>query len=148
MTTIEGGPGNDELDGAPGDVTIEATNAGFDKAFSSVSFDIAGESIEELELPGLGNNKASGNTLANRLVGNSGNNVFKSRSGDDTPTGGIDTITDFNTSDDTIQLDPEHLHRHHHARYPRRRGLPPRRRGARRERSHQLRYRDRQSALR
>lgn len=116
-----GGAGNDiyYVDNT-GDTVHEASNEGVDKVISSVSYSVSGQSIEQLTLTGNANINATGNTLANTLVGNSGDNRIEGGLGNDTLTGGsgsdtfvfdtaltanVDTITDFNAANDKIQLD-------------------------------------------
>jgi len=55
-----------------GDSVIEAIGAGLDQVFSSVSFSLAGQDIEYLTLTSNTNINGTGNTLANKLYGNSG----------------------------------------------------------------------------
>ncbi len=128
--TMTGGAGNDTyyVDNA-GDNAIEANNAGTDQLFSSVSFSLAGQYVENLTLTGSGNTSATGNSLANSLTGNSGNNALNGSTGNDVLNGGtgtdvltggsgldtfvfdsalagtIDTVADFSAANDTIQLD-------------------------------------------
>ena len=128
--TMAGGAGNDTyyVDDA-GDTVIEAKNSGTDQVFSSVSYNLAGQFVENLTLTGSGNIDATGNSLANALTGNSGNNVLNGGAGNDVLNGGagtdtltggsgldtfvfesvlagnIDTVADFSAANDTIQLD-------------------------------------------
>lgn len=137
--TITGGAGNDRIVGGAGadtmigglgndiysvdrsdDVVIEQANQGTDAVYSSVSYSIATQFVENIGLTGTANIDATGNSLYNILIGNSGNNVIDGRGGRDTITGGagrdqfnfttalgagnIDTILDFSVADDTIAL--------------------------------------------
>ncbi|MEN7454597.1 calcium-binding protein [Mesorhizobium sp. CCNWLW179-1] len=145
--TLNGGAGNDLLDGLGGNDTliggagddiyvvsstedriIEAAGEGRDTIRSSVDWTI-GANIERLELQGTANLTGNGNTLANTVGGNSGNNILRGGAGNDTLAGylgndrlvggegkdtfvfnsvlgpnNVDTITDYNVADDTIQL--------------------------------------------
>ncbi len=86
---MTGGAGNDTyyVDNA-GDKAIEANNAGTDQVFSTVSFSLAGQYVENLTLTGSGNTNATGNSLANSLTGNAGNNVLNGGTGADAMAGG------------------------------------------------------------
>ncbi|WP_428667705.1 M10 family metallopeptidase C-terminal domain-containing protein [Reyranella sp.] len=119
--TMAGGAGNDTyyVNGA-GDSVIEASGAGTDLVFSSASYSLSGQYLENLTLIGSGNINGTGNSLANTLTGNSGNNALNGGAGADVLTGGsgddtfvfdsalagnIDTVADFSVANDTIQLD-------------------------------------------
>ncbi|WP_293970434.1 calcium-binding protein [Sphingomonas sp.] len=82
-----------------GDKAIEWGAQGHDTVYSSVSYDLAGQFIEVLELIGFNAINALGNSQANTLIGNSGDNVFTGRAGADTfgfrAGFGHDAITDF-----------------------------------------------------
>ena len=113
---LRGGAGNDVLDGGTGhdamyggtgddtyyvddarDLAVENDNlSGTDAVFSSVSYAL-GPNIENLTLTGTGNLDATGNSLANVLLGTSGNNVLNGM-------GGADTMTGFG-GDDTYWVD-------------------------------------------
>jgi Ca2+-binding RTX toxin-like protein len=120
---MEGRAGNDRyyVDNAA-DVVIEAKGAGNDHVIGRVSFNLAGQHIEQLTLAGTGNINGIGNSLKNVIVGNSGSNVLNGKAGNDTLTGGgaadvfvfntalnaatnVDTITDFQINLDKIRLD-------------------------------------------
>lgn len=112
--TMLGGSGDDTyIVDHDGDVVTEGSNAGTDSVQSSVTFAL-GNNIENLTLTGLQNVDATGNNLANTIIGNDGNNVIDAGGGADTLTGGdgadtftfqattafgaADTILDFNTA--------------------------------------------------
>ena len=86
--TLIGGAGNDAMAGstgndiyvvdAAGDVVTEAASQGTDTVQSSVSYSL-GTNVENLTLTGAGDINATGNTLANTLTGNAGNNVLERR---------------------------------------------------------------------
>ncbi|MFZ6800379.1 calcium-binding protein [Undibacterium sp. Di24W] len=86
--TMVGGAGNDIylVDNA-GDVVTEAANEGTDLVQSSISYTI-GSNVENLTLTGNTTIDATGNTLANILIGNSGNNILDGGAGADTMSGG------------------------------------------------------------
>jgi serralysin len=86
--TMAGGAGDDiyYVDAA-GDVTTEAYGAGTDLVSSSVSRTLAAN-IENLNLSGTANIDGNGNTGANRINGNAGNNILRGYEGADTLNGG------------------------------------------------------------
>jgi Ca2+-binding RTX toxin-like protein len=108
--TLSGGAGNDTLDGGSagtdslvggaGDDTYivgrttgitltESASEGTDTVQSSVTFTIASlGNIENITLTSTGAINATGNGLANVLIGNSGNNTLTGGAGDDTLDGG------------------------------------------------------------
>jgi Ca2+-binding RTX toxin-like protein len=70
------------------DKVIEAPGQGNDTIMSSVSYSLAGTSVETLLLTGSNNNSATGNEQANTLRGNAASNVINGMGGDDVLTGG------------------------------------------------------------
>ena len=112
--TMTGGTGNDTytVDNA-GDNVVEADNAGTDVINSSVTYTLSGRFIETLQLTGGANINATGNSKANILGSNTGNNSLTGGGGADTflfQTGSAaDTITDFTSSQgDTIDATAYH----------------------------------------
>ncbi|AFL51458.1 serralysin [Sinorhizobium fredii] len=128
--TMNGGSGNDTyVVNETGDVIDEAAQggSGSDTVRSSISFSLVASAkvvgaVENLTLLGTGNTNATGNGLANTLIGNSGNNILNGGAGKDKLTGGlgndsfffnttlsattnVDSITDFNVANDTIRLE-------------------------------------------
>ena len=90
---MAGGSGNDTyyVDNA-GDVITEAASPGVDSVYASLSYALS-VNVENLTLQGLGNFNATGNELANALVGNSGNNTLDGGLGADSLTGGAGNDT-------------------------------------------------------
>jgi Ca2+-binding RTX toxin-like protein len=82
-----------------GDKAVELQGAGTDTVYASVSYDLAGQFIELLELTGSHAIDALGNSQANTLVGHQGDNVLTGRGGADLfgfrSNFGHDAITDF-----------------------------------------------------
>ncbi|NJM29667.1 MAG: hypothetical protein HC855_05815, partial [Rhizobiales bacterium] len=94
---LDGGAGADILDGGNGDDTyfvqdpdtiFEAAGAGHDTVQSTVNW-VLGSNFEDLILAGVASISGTGNNLANRLTGNSGNNVLRGLAAFDTLLGGI-----------------------------------------------------------
>jgi len=124
---LKGGTGNDNyvVDNT-GDSIIEAAGGGIDGVNSSVTFALPAQ-VENLTLTGTSAINGTGNNLANIIIGNTGKNQLKGAAGNDildgrqgadiltggigndifrfTTLGQIDTITDFNVVNDTIQLE-------------------------------------------
>ena len=109
-----------------GDVVTETSNQGNDIVSSRLSFSLPAN-VENLiltgtsQLNGIGNglaNAITGNAAVNQLSGNAGNdtldgkagnNIFSGGAGNDifkfTTKGHVDSITDYNVVNDTIQLE-------------------------------------------
>ena len=93
-----GAGGNDTMYGQAGDDTyyvdsvgaqvIESANNGYDRVYSSVTFNGSGQNIEYMEV--VGNDRANllGNTLANTLIGNDAINGLNGGAGADHMEGG------------------------------------------------------------
>ncbi|WP_336948518.1 M57 family metalloprotease [Acinetobacter junii] len=100
---ISGGIGVDKMIGGLGNDTYHVDNfldnvvenyrEGYDRVYSSVSYDLYGKNVEELNLLGDASINAKGNTLNNILVGNSGSNVLDGGAGNDTLVGGLGSDT-------------------------------------------------------
>jgi len=107
---MEGGTGDDSytVDNA-GDTVIESSGQGSDQVNSSLSFDLTGQYIEWLTLTGSGNINGTGNSLANTLAGNAGNNVLDGKTGADTMAGGAgnDTYTVDYAGDTVVEKNGE-----------------------------------------
>src|SRR5690606_7535629 len=83
---LNGGGGNDIMAGGQGDdiyhvgnsfdQVIEADNEGTDLVYTSASFNLNGQEIENATLIGRHSRTLTGNGLDNVLTGNSGNNVL------------------------------------------------------------------------
>ena len=120
--TMAGGMGNDTYTvDAQGELVTEAAGGGTDTVRSTLTNYTLGAEIEKLVALGTGNFNGTGNSLANSITGNIGNDRINGMDGNDTMTGGLgddvfvfntvlsltnrDTITDFNTGNDTIRLE-------------------------------------------
>src|SRR5688572_6885086 len=85
----DGGTGNDtHIIDNPGDVVIEDPGEGTDRVESSVAYVLAAN-VENLTLTGSGSFNGTGNSLANLVIGNSGNNGLDGAGGADTMRGGL-----------------------------------------------------------
>ena len=104
--TMVGGAGDDRyvVDNS-GDVVLENAAEGNDLVQSTISY-VLGADVENLTLLGTANVDATGNRLANQLVGNAGNNVLDGMFGADTMTGGAgdDTYVVDNSGDSIVEL--------------------------------------------
>ncbi|WP_421731526.1 calcium-binding protein [Brevundimonas sp.] len=111
---INGGKGADTLIGGKGadiyyvdnigDKVIEAKETGVDLVYSTVTYSLAGQYVENLTLTGSAAINATGNTLNNLIIGNSGANVISGGAGADTLTGGAgaDRFVYASTADSTV----------------------------------------------
>jgi large repetitive protein len=129
---LNGGPGNDTMIGGlgndtyyvdrRGDVITELPGGGTDTVLASTSYTL-GPNVENMTLTGTssgGSHQATGNELDNVLIGNGFNNFLEGLGGADTLTGGLgadrfiyvsvadspaggwDVITDFNSAEGDI----------------------------------------------
>ncbi|MEM6372850.1 MAG: calcium-binding protein, partial [Pseudomonadota bacterium] len=138
--TLDGQGGNDTLIGGDGndvyvirdagDVVVEASKAGKDKIFATISvelganieqvvlrnvFDANGNGVDGLSVTGNGiGNRIHGNNFDNTLIGRGGNDVLTGRAGADTfvfdrgiKANNIDKITDFASGEDRLQFDAD-----------------------------------------
>jgi Ca2+-binding RTX toxin-like protein len=111
--TMIGGAGNDTyfVDNA-GDMVVESSNEGSDAVFASLDYTLP-TNVETLVLQGSGNLAGTGNTLANSIFGNSGDNALDGGGAADVLTGNAgndtfvfhageangDVVVDFSTGD-------------------------------------------------
>ena len=129
--TLDGGAGDDlyYLSAVSTDLTNdtivgETATGGNDTAYAIFSVGALADNVENLILGGTDSISAIGNSSNNTIYGNSGNNLINGKAGSDTLYGGagkdtfvfdktiflnqiifgVDTISDFNTNDDKIQL--------------------------------------------
>ncbi|MDB5678844.1 Calx-beta domain-containing protein [Sphingomonas bacterium] len=107
--TMRGGDGNDTytVDSAD-DVVIENAGEGIDIVKSTVSYTLAaGSSVELLRLSGTDNINGTGNAEAQKLVGNSGDNVLDGGGGGDVLRGaaGNDTYIVRDATDRIVEND-------------------------------------------
>jgi Ca2+-binding RTX toxin-like protein len=92
--TLVGGLGNDIYIDALGDAIVELSGEGNDTAQSASTFSLVLlQHVENVILTGSADVNASGNTAANRLIGNSGNNILNGQGGVDTMAGGLGNDT-------------------------------------------------------
>ncbi|MDE1153171.1 MAG: calcium-binding protein [Micavibrio sp.] len=100
LTTLDGGGGADTLIGGAGndvykvdnvgDIVTELAGGGTDTVISSVSFNmlVNGVNVENLTLTGTTSIDATGNALANTIIGNDGSNYIDGGEGADKMSGG------------------------------------------------------------
>jgi Ca2+-binding RTX toxin-like protein len=110
--TLSGGTGADSMEGGmgadayvvdnPGDIVVEAVDAGVDRVSASISYTLSAE-VENLYLTGTASS-GSGNGLANLIQGNDSDNTLYGLDGADTliGAGGADTL-DGGTGADKMQ---------------------------------------------
>ena len=124
---LQGGAGNDQLVGGSGvdtlvggtgddlydvdrsdDQVVEQAGEGSDTVQSSVSY-VLGANLENVVLTGFSSVDATGNELANQLIGNSGSNRLDGGAGNDTMVGGDgdDTYVLDSAADQVIELADE-----------------------------------------
>ena len=111
---LDGGAGNDTMQGglgndtyvvdSTGDVVTEAVSAGTDTVSSSVTYTLSAN-VENLTLTGTAGINGTGNTLANFMIGSTGNNIISGGAGNDTMQGGAgnDTYVVDSTGDVVIE---------------------------------------------
>ena len=95
--TIDGGAGADTMKGGDGndtffvdnlaDLVQEGAGGGTDTVNASVTFTLAGQQVENLNLTGTGDSNGTGNSLNNAITGNSGANSLTGGAGIDTLSG-------------------------------------------------------------
>lgn len=102
---MNGGAGNDTYVAGSGDVLVEAADGGIDTVRTAGTWTL-GEQLEHLVLTGSANIRGTGNTLANTLIGNAGNNQLDGRLGADVMAGGAgnDTYIVDDAGDELIEL--------------------------------------------
>jgi len=117
--TFTGGNGNDVLNGTAGEDTLLGNN-GDDTLFGLDGHDLLlGGNGNDALYGGAGNDRLYGESGDDRLFGGDGNDFLAGGSGNDTlsggagadtfffaKSGGSDTILDFDTAADRLQLDP------------------------------------------
>lgn len=101
INALKGGKGNDTYVVGTGDTVTEVAGEGNDTVESAIAWTL-GSNLENLTLTGTTAVNGTGNTLANRLRGNSANNTLTGLAGNDTYLfgrgGGADTIVDSDTT--------------------------------------------------
>lgn len=105
---VAGGSGNDTVYGSTGDDTL-AGDAGNDTIFGGADSDtLNGGGGDDLLFGGAGSDTVSGGTGSDTLWAGAGDDQLTGGTGADTfifgATSGNDTVTDFNTSEDTLDL--------------------------------------------
>ena len=116
--TMSGGAGNDTyIVDNTGDIVNDFSNSGTDTILSSVTYTLVGRFVETLQLTGSANINATGNSSANTLIGNTGNNSLTGGAAADIflfqLASHADIITDFKaTENDTIDVSAYHAVAH------------------------------------
>lgn len=102
--TLRGGTGNDVYIVGLDDVVIEAANEGIDRVEVEIDDYALGDNIENYEYTGEGEANATGNALANIMVGAGMNDALNGGDGDDTLAGeaGDDVLNGGNGNDRLI----------------------------------------------
>jgi hypothetical protein len=91
---LVGSSGNDEfVVTSASQIIYETAKGGIDTVHSSISFSLDGTNIENVTLTGSANLRATGDGLANTLVGNSGSNILIGNAGNDSIDGGAGSDT-------------------------------------------------------
>jgi Ca2+-binding RTX toxin-like protein len=100
--TLNGGAGRNILNGGIGndtylvedadDIVVEIAEGGTDTVNASITYSL-GAHVENLILAGGGNINATGNTLNNLIIDNSGHNILDGGVGNDTVIGGVGNDT-------------------------------------------------------
>ena len=114
--TLDGGAGGDMLVGGlgndtyvvdnAGDFVVESANEGIDTVNASTHYRLA-ENVENLTLTGSADLQAYGNSDANTLTGNAGNNLLDGDAGADTMLGGAGNDVYFvDNAGDAVVEDP------------------------------------------
>ncbi len=89
VDTLEGGDGDDLYIFNPGDQIDEQAGGGVDTVISGISVSVSGGSeVEIIQLIGAASINASGNSFAQAILGNVGNNSLSGQGGGDTLEGG------------------------------------------------------------
>jgi serralysin len=122
LNTLQGGKGDDIYAvQSNADTVYEFANEGYDQVQTFLASYVLSPNVEELVFIGSNEHNGTGNSLANALYGNAGNDVLNGMAGNDTLTGGagadqfvfsttlgqgnVDRITDFTANVDKIALD-------------------------------------------
>ena len=101
---LEGGAGNDTYYVGALDTIVELAGkkGGIDTVFADATFTLADPLLENLTLTGTGDFNATGNALANIIIGNAGDNTLDGGAGADTLNGGAGNDTYIVGAGDTV----------------------------------------------